>query len=88
MIKALGFHFWIWLVGYVRTTYDFYGDNVSRRRSSDTDCGETAMADDGPKYTAGNGLTLVIWENDRGVDIWTEGGEEESGGGGGKFAHR
>jgi hypothetical protein len=43
------------------------------------------MVNDGPKYAASDGLTFVIWKNEGGVDVWTEGGGEESSGGGGNF---
>lgn len=76
MIKALRFRFWIWLAGYVRATYDLYGDDISTRGSSGTDCGETATADDGSKYVPSYGLTLIVWKSDWSIDVWAEGGEE------------
>jgi hypothetical protein len=87
VVQALSFRFWIWLAGYVRATYDLYGDDISGRGSSGTDGGEAASTDDGAENITGDGLTLIIRKNDGGVDVWTEGGEEESGRRRGKVAH-
>ena len=87
MVQALSFRFWIWLAGYVRATYDLYGDDISGRGSSGTDGGEAASTDDGAENITGDGLTLIIRKNDGGVDVWTEGGEEESCRRGGNVAH-
>ena len=70
----------IWLAGYVRTTYNLDGDDISGRGSSGADGREATVADDGPEYIAGDGLALVVWKGGGSVDVWAEGGEEESGG--------
>lgn len=87
MIKALCFHFGVWLAGYVRTTYDLYCDDVSGMGSSGTNRGETTATDDGAEHVSSYSLTLVVWENDWSVDVWAEGGEKHGGGGAGHLAH-
>jgi len=86
MIEALCFHIWVWLAGDVRATHNLYGDDIPGRGSSGADCGEATATDDGAKNIASCGLTLIIREDDRGINDWTEGGKEEGGGRGGNLA--
>jgi hypothetical protein len=79
VIKAPCFHFGIWLAGYVRTTYDLYGDDVPRRGSAGADCRKTSATDDGAKHIPGRDLTLVVRKDEGSVDVWAEGGEKECG---------
>jgi hypothetical protein len=87
VIKALCFHIGVWLTGYVRATYDLYGDDISRRGSSGADCGKTTATDDGTEHIPSYCLTLIIWESNWGVDVWAEGGEKEGGRGAWYLAH-
>jgi hypothetical protein len=87
VINAPCFRIGVWLSGYVRATYDLYSDDISGRGSSGANCRKASATDDGAKHISGDHLTLIVWKDDRSIDIWAEGGEEESSRGRGNLAH-
>lgn len=87
MIKALGFRFGICLTGYVRATYNLYSDDISGGGSSDANRGKASATDNGAKDISSDGLTLIVWKDEWGIDVWTEGGEEEGSRGRGNVVH-
>lgn len=76
MIKTPGFRFGIWLAGYVRTTYNLDGDNVSGGGSSGADCRKPTATNYRAERIPCHDLTFIVWKNEGGIDVWTEGREE------------